>query len=192
MFLTLPLELRLQIYSYLLHLPPPTPLSSPTIHAPILLTNHLIHAEATPLLYAENTFIAHPSMLTSFPRLRSYYPPIRCAEPVRLIRRYHLTVRLDCDLPFTKEAATEAFSGIEALELYLVQSVFLGVGGTNLRAFEGVRGVGRVVITGSTTGIEGYVEWLRGVMQSERGVDVKEFERSEEEDDIAVRLNVHI
>ena len=101
-------------------------------------------------------------------------------------------MRLDCDLPFTKEAATEAFSGIEALELYLVQSVFLGVGGTNLRAFEGVRGVGRVVITGSTTGIEGYVEWLRGVMQSERGVDVKEFERSEEEDDIAVRLNVHI
>lgn len=198
MFLTLPPEVRLQIYSYLLHLPPPcsTDSSSPSpssalVHAPILLTNHLINVEATSLLYSQNTFLAHPSLLTSFPRLRAYYPPIRSPNPLLLIRRFRLTLRLDCDLPFTPDAAAKALSGLEHLEIILVQSVFLGVGGSNLKALEGVRGVEDVVIGGSTTGFEEYVEWLKLLMCSAQGAaPCNVFEPSEVEGDVALRLNI--
>ncbi|KJK77862.1 hypothetical protein H634G_06829 [Metarhizium anisopliae BRIP 53293] len=49
------------------------------------------------------------------------------------------------------------------------QAVFLGAGRENLRVLEGVRGVGRAVIRGSTTGFERYVDWLTGVMEAEKG-----------------------
>lgn len=52
----------------------------------------------------------------------------------------------------------------------VAQAVFLGVGYENLRVLEGVRGVKRVVIRGSTTGFEGYVEWLTGVMEGDGDV----------------------
>lgn len=51
----------------------------------------------------------------------------------------------------------------------VAQAMFLGAGYENLRVLEGVRGVGKVVITGSTTGFEGYVYWLKGVMEGEGG-----------------------
>ncbi|KAK3308955.1 uncharacterized protein B0T15DRAFT_491500 [Chaetomium strumarium] len=81
-FLTLPLELRLDIYTHLLVLPPPppperqqpiyrcahpyspSPEEKPTIHTQILLVNRQTNREATPLLYTLNTFTAHPALLT--------------------------------------------------------------------------------------------------------------------------------
>lgn len=60
--LTLPLEIRLQIYGYLLTLTPlpiyrdSLPSSRPLIHPAILLVCRQINMEATPRLYLQNTF----------------------------------------------------------------------------------------------------------------------------------------
>ncbi|KAK3903326.1 hypothetical protein C8A05DRAFT_43423 [Staphylotrichum tortipilum] len=108
-FLTLPLELRLDIYTHLLILPPPTPpeiqpttyrcaysssppssspgspsqstLEKPKLHPQILRVNPQTHAEALPILYGHNTFAAHPVLLTACPTL--YHP------------RWRIRVRLD-------------------------------------------------------------------------------------------------
>lgn len=180
-FFSIPLEIRLQIYAHLLQLPdyhphsPSDGQSSQQAYASILRTCRLVNYEATHLLYAGNAFIAHPSLLASFPRLRPHLAPVSQPWPLACIRRFHLTLRLDNDPPFTAAAATEAFSGVDELTIYLAQSSFLAAGCANLRLFEGVRGVGRVRIEGSTTGFEEYVEWLEGVMRSGAGCDAGKF-----------------
>ncbi|KAL2131678.1 hypothetical protein VTI74DRAFT_4745 [Chaetomium olivicolor] len=95
-FLTLPLELRLEIYTHLLVLPPPPPpaklsptyrCSYATSHSPhspsssttanakprlypqILQANTQTHAEATPLIYTRNIFTPRPALLTVLPTL---------------------------------------------------------------------------------------------------------------------------
>lgn len=169
--LSLPLELRLQIYTLLLLLPPYSRHSThrALIHAAILGTSRQIHAEAWPLLYTKNTFLAHPSLLTSFPRLREDYPPVKEAPAVSRIRRFRLVIRLDCDVLFSREAAAGALSHMDEVVVDVSQAVFLGAGRENLRVLEDVRGVGRAVIRGSTTGFERYVDWLTGVMEAEKG-----------------------
>ncbi|KAL1840214.1 hypothetical protein VTJ49DRAFT_697 [Mycothermus thermophilus] len=100
-FLTLPLELRLEIYSYLLVLPPPPPpetqqpiyrcsrvftsstshqcnrriLDDAKLHPQILAVNSQTYREAAPLLYTRNTF--SPTWMFLAGRvilLRYYYP----------------------------------------------------------------------------------------------------------------------
>lgn len=228
--LTLPLEIRLDIYNLLLVLPPitkeedynfrnyastsylPTPSSSPIgapapiatlgqdndrdkgkshsrVHAAILSTCQQIHAEALPILYSQNTFVAHPSLLTSFPRLRIWYPPVREARLLPYVRRIYLQIRLDCDAQFTRRAATAALSNLDELHLDLAQSVFLGVGYSNLDVLEGIRGVRSVSVGGSTTGFEKYIDWLTRSMA--RGDDEELMGRFEpEEDDLVQRLCV--
>jgi hypothetical protein len=175
--LTIPLELRLEIYSHLLHLPAYYKYEYRPSHVypNILLANRQINWEATPLLYAENTFVAHPNFLASFPRLRSWYMPIREQSVVPLIRRFHVQVSLDCDIPYDQADVARAFSGIDELTIDLVQVMFMGSGYTNLRRFEAVRGVHRVTILGSTTGFEEYISWLRKTMMSDPGTKVDDF-----------------
>lgn len=222
-FTILPIEIRLEIYSYLLHLPPisreedycyrnqttlPSPpssyssssLASPAaiaaisskgpsrVHAAILAASRQIHGETMPILYSENTFIAHPSMLTSFPRLRTWYPPVRESTVLPLIRRFHLQLRLDCDLPFSLDRMVSSFSGVEELNIDVVQSVFLGVGYSNLQAFEALRGIKSVTIRGSTTGFNSYIAWLEEIMTMTAGEDIGEFKPSE--DDFSLRLSI--
>ncbi|KAL2160621.1 hypothetical protein VTH06DRAFT_1309 [Thermothelomyces fergusii] len=102
-FLTIPLELRLEIYSHLLVLPPPPPRESlgavprcsfaasrglgstetqskPTLHPQILRVNRQIYEEALPILYGQNTFSAHPVYLTARPSL--YYPYCSPCRPL--------------------------------------------------------------------------------------------------------------
>lgn len=194
-FLSLPPEIRLEIYAYLLHLPPitshvPPRNNPPKIHAAILQTNRQIHEEAAAVLYDTNTFVAHPSLLAGFPRLRTWYPPVCCAAVLPEIRRFHLTLRLDCDVPFDRERAARSFSGAEELHVDAVQSVFLGVGYANLRVLEDVRDVKLVTIRGSTTGMEGYVAWLTRRMMSHKGDDEEDFVAPE--GDFAARLNIKL
>lgn len=182
--MVLPAEVRLQIYAYLLQLPPIAPTNPhdddddeaacPRVSAAILRTSRQIHAEAAPVLYGANTFIAHPSLLAGFPRLRPWYAPVCAAALLPRIRRFHLTLRLDCGLGFDRGRAAAAFSGAEELHVRVVQSVFRGAGFDNLAALEDVRGVRRLTIRGSTTGFEGYVDWLARVMQSPLGAGVGE------------------
>ncbi|KAL2260627.1 hypothetical protein VTK26DRAFT_5304 [Humicola hyalothermophila] len=124
-FLTLPPELRLEIYRPLLVLPPPPPPTShqtyyrcpsppvspnstssnghpPRIHTAILLVNRQTHREATPLLYTHNLFTPHPTELTAPPS--PYTPPSSAHRPrrtpicpayARLVRRWYIRLRLD-------------------------------------------------------------------------------------------------
>ncbi|KAH6987413.1 hypothetical protein BKA56DRAFT_669073 [Ilyonectria sp. MPI-CAGE-AT-0026] len=180
----LPVEIRLEIYQLLFHLPAFNKFAraddtSAIVHAGLLLANRQINAEATPFLYSENTFLAHPTLLASFPRLRARYGPIKESAVLPRIRRFHVEVRLDCDLPYDQDAVTKSFSGLDELNINVVQSMYLGVGHRNLHKFEGIRGVKRVHISGSTTGFKEYARWLVGVMQSEPGTQVGEFKASQ-------------
>ncbi|KAI5461194.1 hypothetical protein BGZ63DRAFT_424110 [Mariannaea sp. PMI_226] len=184
-FMDLPVEIRLEIYDLLLHIPAFDKFArlndpSTIVHPNLLLANRQINAEATDFLYSDNMFLAHPTLLASFPRLRNCYGPVKESAVVPRIRRFHLQVRLDCDLPYEQDTVTKAFSGLDELEIDLVQSMYLGVGHRNLRKFEGVRGVRRVRISGSTTGFEEYIQWLEGVMMSEVGSQPCEFKDSKE------------
>ncbi|EAQ90738.1 predicted protein [Chaetomium globosum CBS 148.51] len=106
-FLTLPVELRLEIYTYLLVLPPPPPRetlqatyrcsyaaspsgssltttnSKPTLYPQILRVNTQTYYEALPVLYGQNTFSAHPVRLTAQPTL--YHPYCTPCRPVATI-----------------------------------------------------------------------------------------------------------
>ncbi|KAF4465212.1 hypothetical protein FALBO_7940 [Fusarium albosuccineum] len=194
-FLDLPVEIRLEIYDQLLRTAPYTKCGRPgpdhQVHASLLRANRQIHDEATDLLYGCNTFIAHPTLLTSFPRLRSWYGPIKESSVIPRIRRFHTQVRLDVDLPYEAAAVTEAFSGLDELSIDVVQAMFLGVGYRNLRKFEGVRGVKKVRIFGSTTGFEDYVEWLKNAMMSEPGAKVPDFVPAQQSDWVKRLANAH-
>lgn len=179
-FLDLPPEIRLDIYKYLLIVPPYSKLQtvrpSQRLHVSILQANRQINNEATPILYSRNTFVAHPTLLTSFPSLRRWYPPIKEPSVLSQIRRFHLRVRLDCDPLYSSDAVAAAFTGVDELNIELWQAMFRGAGHDTLQVFECVRGVKRVMIWGSTSGIEDYVSWLEGVMRSDIGSTLPSFE----------------
>lgn len=206
-FLDLPFEIREQIYNHLLILPShdsPANQNNPNntntslslLHPAILSTCHQIHLEALPILYSKNTFQCHPKLLTSFPRLH-YTPPrsgpgagprkqltATTCPGVGLIRRWYLHARLDCGPFWDAATVAAALTGAEALELEVWQTMFRGDCGTEvLRRFEGVRGLRRVRVWGSTTGAEGYVAWLEGVMRSPVGSEVGQYEPAEEDDE---------
>lgn len=169
-FLDLPCEIRLDIYALLLLIHPPLDKVSPSspqawLYPAILSTNRQIHTEGTPILYGNNIFLAHATLLASFPRLRPWYPPIRERSVLPRIRRFHIRLRLDCDLAFDAAAATAAFSGADELVVEVWQAAFQSADHGALRVFEGVRAVKTVRVYGSTTGFEDYVGWLEGVMR---------------------------
>lgn len=179
-FFDLPLEIRYEIYDQLLLAAPYTKCtrrSNPDsqVYGSLLRANRQINSEATDLLYGCNTFVAHPTLLTSFPRLRAWYAPVKESSVVPRIRRFHVQVRLDIDLPYDEAVVTESFSGLDELSIDVMQAMFLGVGYRNLTKFEGIRGVKRVKVMGSTTGFEDYIEWLKKAMMSEPGSKVEDF-----------------
>ncbi|KAK4113852.1 hypothetical protein N656DRAFT_777876 [Canariomyces notabilis] len=137
-FLTIPLELRLEIYKHLLTIhaippeyycyhgiptyphasnpPPPPPSPRPELlHPQILQTNRRVNSEATPVLYALNTFTltldahAHqPQPCLELPLLGprdcySYwycYPPVTSPHLAAQIRHWRLHLALDDHEPF--------------------------------------------------------------------------------------------
>lgn len=185
-FMDLPVEIRLEIYEMLLHVPACGAVARynndalAAVHASLLLANRQINAEATSLLYSDNVFLAHPTLLASFPRLRQRYPPVREASVIPRIRRFHVEVRLDCDLPYDRDDVTRSFSGVDELEVEVHQSMYLGAGHKNLHKFEGVRGVKHVQFSGSITGFDEYIEWLKKLMMSEPGTETGEFKANHE------------
>ncbi|CAJ2507678.1 Uu.00g088640.m01.CDS01 [Anthostomella pinea] len=95
--LTIPFEIRLEIYAYLLTIPPPpppppststtpstrtpsptpyhAPKPTPPLHPSLLHPCHQLHAETVPFLYRTNTFHAHPVLLTALPSLFNPHSP---------------------------------------------------------------------------------------------------------------------
>ncbi|KAI6980470.1 hypothetical protein KC318_g11060 [Hortaea werneckii] len=193
---SLPPELRNDIWRYLLIHTPSSPSSSlnamdrkkphhrssagsglcdPQICANILRTCKQANAEATPILYGENTFNAHPSLLASLPSfllstlpVRVTLPPITHPRVARLIRKFSLHVRLDTDPRFTSSQAEESFNGVEELEIEVFQAMYGSCDFSVLSLFEGVRGVGRAVVRGSV-GDGRYAGWLAESMMCHPG-----------------------
>ncbi|KAI6840610.1 hypothetical protein KC340_g2704 [Hortaea werneckii] len=157
--------------------PGPGPRHPPPIYANILRTCKQASTEATPILYGENTFNAHPSLLATLPSfllstlpVRVTLPPITHPRVARLIRKFSLHVRLDTDPRFTSSQAEESFNGVEELEIEVFQAMYGSCDFSVLRLFEGVRGVGRAVVRGSV-GDGRYAGWLAESMMCPPGCE---------------------
>lgn len=160
--LSLPCEIRLEIYKHLLvlpydhiqikrvHLVAHRRLGPPLLHPAILRTCRQIQSEAEPLLYTRNTFTAHATLLTGMPSLPPTQGSVTHARVAGLIRRWRLDVRLDADPRYTAAVVAAAFSGCDLLEVECWQAMY-GVAdpGEVLGTFVGVRGVKRCVVRGS-------------------------------------------
>ncbi|RYP00066.1 hypothetical protein DL764_006616 [Monosporascus ibericus] len=184
--LTLPLELRLEIYGYLLTLPITRQRRSKDarLHPTILRACRQLHAEALAFLLESNEFEAHPTLLASFPRLFPFPggSPVRDAAQAARVRRLRVRVRLDVEfLDDGGDGAGEGdekvrqLSGLRELVLDVWQADWRAAGPRNLRRFEAVRGVGRARVVGSTGGFEDYARWLENTMMCAPGEDVGPF-----------------
>ncbi|KAH8663981.1 hypothetical protein BX600DRAFT_436556 [Xylariales sp. PMI_506] len=182
-FLTLPVELRLEIYDLLLTVQAPDLSCISPVHPQILSVCHQTHEEALPFLYRGNMFYAHPSLLTSFPRLRPWYSPVVTNSVLPLIRRFHIRLRLDTDPTFTKETVTKAFSGVEELEVEVWQAMYQGATRDVLTLFEGIRGVKRAVVSGSVAYFGAYPKWLERNMMMPLGEVGDGFESDDSSED---------
>lgn len=94
--LTIPLEIRLQIYAHLLTLSPLPiyadclPSSRPLIHPAILLVCHQTHHEATPILYRSNTFSLRQDRIAASERPPKTFDTLPQQVPTPLV---HLLLR---------------------------------------------------------------------------------------------------
>ncbi|CAK1361695.1 hypothetical protein CB0940_02962 [Cercospora beticola] len=185
--LSLPSELRNAIYELLLIHDIRYPLHQrrrphDRFCANILRTCKQVHAEAAPILYGENTFLAHANLLTTLPAFllfklpnnKTTLPPVLYPSVTKLIKRFFFHVRLDIDSRYTKEQATECFTGLEYLEIEVFQPSYGTCDFTVLKLLEGVRGVGKAVVGGSV-GDGNYARWLEVSMMSELGKELDEY-----------------
>ncbi|EMC97908.1 hypothetical protein BAUCODRAFT_66757 [Baudoinia panamericana UAMH 10762] len=146
--------------------------------ASVLRTCKQIHYEGTEILYGENVFLAHPSLLATLPSFllrskpnRICLPPVTTPRLTNIIRRYFIHVRLDTDPRFSRSQVEESFSGAEELEIEVFQAMYGSCDFSVLNLFEGVRGVGKAVVQGSV-GDGRYADWLARCMMSEPGSTV--------------------
>jgi hypothetical protein len=176
--LDLPGEIRNQIYHELLVLPwlsTSKSLHDYIIYPEILQICRKIHEEAKQILYGCNTFLAHPNLLSSMPRLRQRFSTFGHAHLISMIRRYHISVRLDCDPNFSAKKAQEAFTGVEELTLEVFQAQFWSSDYKVLKLFEGIRGVKKARIYGSVQAFPDYVYWLERAMMATESNYVENF-----------------
>ena len=156
--LSLPAELRNQIWHYVLvqcvtpqlpaHHHPATTGSvggRSRFCANVLRTCKRINEEATPVLYGENVFSAHTSLLATLPSLqlsmrpnKVNLPPVKHARVMKLIRRYYIFVRLDTDPRFSNSLVEESFNGCDELYIDVFQAMYGSCDFTVLKLFEGV------------------------------------------------------
>jgi len=147
----------------------------------LLGTCRQINDEATPILYGQNTFAAHQSLLTDLPYLVTNSKPVTRGRGKELIKRWYVNVRLDTDARYTAEKARDAFTGVESLCIDVFQAMFGGCDFSVLKLFEGVRGVGQCNIQGSV-GDGRYARWLEAAVCKGVGEEVAEFVETDEED----------
>lgn len=91
-----------------------------------------------------------------------------------MIKKYFFHVRLDIDSRYTRDQATECFTGLEFLEVEVFQPSYGTCDFTVLKLLEGVRGVGKAVVGGSV-GDGKYARWLEMSMMSDLGVNMPEY-----------------
>lgn len=149
--------------------------------ANVLRTCKQVHSEATPILYGENVFSAHRNLLATLPSFVLHLssdpvccPPVTNARVTKLIRRFHVFVRLDTDPRYSMRQVEESFNGVEELHIDVFQSMYGSCDFSVLKLFEGVRGVGKVVIEGSL-GDRKYADWLAAVLKLPLGTEAQPF-----------------
>ncbi|KAI9816745.1 MAG: hypothetical protein M1827_001390 [Pycnora praestabilis] len=175
-FLALPPEIRNKIYLLLLTCPPGRGRTAiGTLNPSILSTNSQIWTEAQGILYGDNVFTAHPSLLNSMPHLLHTSKPILSHRVIQQIQRYRLRMRLDCDPFYDAEALAKAFSGVEVLEIEVWQAQYGSCDEGLLEIFRGIRGVGKARVWGSVSGE--YAHYLERSMMCEAGAASPCFER---------------
>lgn len=185
-FLTLPGEIRNQIlrlvlthrtqiviHSFSMFRPPcPVTLGLATN---ILRTCKKVYHEGRSILYGENTFQAHPTLLTGITfALDSSLPlTLNC---VALVRRFHIRVRADSD-PFYHPSQVEAaFNNAEILEVEVFRSSFDVGDDAALQCFIGVRGVNSAKVHGSIG--DSFARWIERCMMRKAGDSLAESEAS--------------
>lgn len=146
--------------------------------ANVLRTCKQINLEGTPILYGENIFSAHTNLLATLPAFllqvqpsRVPLRPVVCPRVAKLIRRFHVFVRLDTDPRYSKRQVEESFNGVEELQIDVFQAMYASSDFSVLRLFEGVRGVGKVTIMGSL-GDGKYADWLARCMEMPIGASI--------------------
>ncbi len=158
--LDLPTEIRLQILEDVLCHSTPIYMTSAHILTPqqhtllglsplIICTCKQLYEESLPILYGKNTFQAHPTLLKQ--TVFALDPTRRVTAPycIRLITRWHVRVRLDCDPFYSPADVEEAFSSCEVVEVEVFRSAW-GTGSYSaLYGFTKVRGVKRARVYGS-------------------------------------------
>lgn len=197
-FLNLPSELRNLIYSHLLIHPLDTvstveeeywrdkTRSTPALRdrfcANILQTCRQINREATPILYGENLFQGHSSLLATFPAMVVMLRPQHLVLPAiphtlhnDKIRRYHINIRLDTDPRFSAQRAEESFTGAHELQVQVFQAMFGSSDYTVLHMLAGIRGVKKVRIYGSI-GDGKYTSWLSQAMMAPVGTVIPAYD----------------
>ena len=147
--LSLPVEIRLQIYDHLLRAPDYMSFMSikhVRLCPAILSTCRQVYTEAMPTLYSKNRFVAHYRELNSCARLRGILTPVTSAFGRSLIRRWYIRLNLDCPPAFRKGDVSAAFTGAEELVLDLNYVLFMSKVQEYevLDLFSGVRAVKRV------------------------------------------------
>ena len=194
-FMTLPVELRLEIYSYLLVLPeewnPAKQAAPPALYPEILSACQQTYEEAVPMLYKPNKFTAHPNFLTTIPRLHTTRTPVYASHLGGLIRRFYLPVRLDADPAFDEERATAALNSLDELDVVAWETQYGVAGPEALRPLEAVRGGKKAKVAGDTMGFTNYARWLEQTMMKDVGEPAEPFEewnakemmKEEEEED---------
>lgn len=147
----------------------------------ILRTCKQANNECTPILYGENTFRAHSSLLATLPSFliltgssRTTLPPVTSPRVAKMIRRFYIHVRLDTDPCFSKSQVEESFAGVEELEIDVFQAMYGSSDFSVLQLFEGVRGVGRAIVQGSV-GDGRYANYLARCMEMPSGGQVQAY-----------------
>jgi hypothetical protein len=146
----------------------------------LLRVNKQIHHEAAPILYTQNVFCAHPTLLNKMPYLLLPSRPILSQNITSQIRRWYVSIRLDIDPRFVAEDVTRAFDGADFLEIEAWQPEYGNTDLTTLKMFEGVRGVKNTKVSGSV-GAE-YHRWLESCMKAKVGEVVDPFLGEESKD----------
>ncbi|KAK8111294.1 uncharacterized protein PG998_007751 [Apiospora kogelbergensis] len=179
----LPVELRLEIYSYLLTVPEDddhkSPSSSgtstPTSARPPMKRNPSSSACSTP-----KPVELYPQILRACRQTYDEARPVAAAHLSQMIRRFTLRLRLDVAPNFDAHQATALLSGLDELEVDGWQAQYLGADIGALRMLEGVRGVRRARVWAG--GYEAYALWLQNNMMKGIGEPMDEFHEESDSD----------
>ena len=177
LFLSLPGEVRNQIlrlllihrtpiivhHFALLHPPNPTSLNLSTN---ILLTDRATYNEGRTILYGENTFQAHPMLLTRTVFALCVHRPVQ-QSCVSHVRRFHIRVRLDSDPFYSAQKVQEAFTNADELEVEVFRASFEAGSYRALEGYAGVRGIRKARVYGSVEPV--FAQWLEQRMMSKDG-----------------------